>query len=356
MPFIAATATAFPSHYYDQEELLGALREVWKRKYFNIDRIEKFHRNVTVSGRHLALPIEDYANLGGFGASNDAFLRVAPELGARTLGILLDKVGMQAGDIQLLATTTVTGIAVPSLEARLMNRLPFSTQTKRLPLFGLGCMGGAAGVARVSDYLKGHPTEAAILLSVELCSLTLQTEDLSTANLISSGLFGDGAGAVLMVGDQHPLATPDGVQVQACRSTFFPDTERVMGWDIGESGFKVVLSPTVPDYAGDPLRVAVEEFLHDMGLSSGDIQHWICHPGGPKVIQSIEESLNLSPDALEPTRESLRRDGNMSSASVLFILQDYLDKRFEPGEKGVLLAMGPAFSAEAVLLEHKKAL
>src|SRR5690606_29128032 len=146
----------------------------------------------------------------------------------------------EASDVSLLATTTVTGIAVPSIDARLMNRLPFAPTLKRLPLFGLGCVGGAAGLARVSEYLRGHPREAAILLSVELCSLTFQLEDVSVANLVSTGLFGDGAAAVLLVGAHHPLAdrTPRPT-VLASRSAFFPDTERVMGWDVVDAGFKV---------------------------------------------------------------------------------------------------------------------
>jgi alkylresorcinol/alkylpyrone synthase len=231
-----------------------------------------------------------------------------------------------------------------------MNRIPFSVNLKRAPLFGLGCLGGVAGIARVTDYLRGHSAEAAILLSIELCSLTLQPQDLSIANIISSGLFGDGAAAVLLVGVDHPLARAGQPQVIDSRSFFFANTERVMGWDVTDTGFKVVLSADVPDIARTQLRPAIEAFLADRGLGMGDIAHWIAHPGGPKVIQSMEEGLGLNGDTFRLSRESLARVGNVSSASVLFVLAETLATRQAPGTYGLMLAMGPAFCAELVLL------
>jgi alkylresorcinol/alkylpyrone synthase len=288
--------------------------------------------------------------LSGFKASNDAWIEAALNLGETTVRRLLEQTGLAADEISHLTFTTVTGIAVPSIDARLMNRIPFSVNLKRAPLFGLGCLGGVAGVARVADYLRGHPAEAAILLAVELCSLTLQPQDLSIANIISSGLFGDGAAAVLMVGADHPLACAGQPRVIDSRSYFFANTERVMGWDVTDTGFKVVLSADVPDIARTQLRPAIEAFLADHGLGMGDIAHWIAHPGGPKVIQSMEEGLDLNGDTFRLSRESLARVGNVSSASVLFILAETLATRRPPGTYGLMLAMGPAFCAELVLL------
>jgi alkylresorcinol/alkylpyrone synthase len=233
-----------------------------------------------------------------------------------------------------------------------MNRIPFSSNLKRVPIFGLGCLGGVAGVARVADYLRGHPDEAAILLSIELCSLTIQPDDLSIANIISSGLFGDGAASVLMVGKRHPLAQPGHPQVVDSQSIFFPNTERVMGWDVGERGFKVVLSADVPEIAGTHLRPEIDSFLCHHNLQIGDIARWIAHPGGPKVTQALQDSLQLDDDALHLSRESLARVGNVSSASVLFILHETLSRcQPAPGEYGLMIAMGPAFCAELVLLQ-----
>jgi alkylresorcinol/alkylpyrone synthase len=230
--------------------------------------------------------------------------------------------------------------------------MPFSPNLKRVPLFGLGCVAGAAGLARVSDYLRGHPNEAAILLSIELCSLTIQADDFSIANIVSSGLFGDGAAAVLLVGDDHPGQAGSGPRVIDNRSIFFPDTEYVMGWDVMDSGLKIVLSGDVPQLAEAHVRPEVETFLGEHGLSIQDIKHWIAHPGGPKVIQAIETALGLSDDALSISRESLAAAGNMSSTSVLLILEETLSRfKPEPGTYGLLMAMGPGFCAELVLLQ-----
>jgi alkylresorcinol/alkylpyrone synthase len=238
------------------------------------------------------------------------------------------------------------------LDARLMNRVPFSQHMKRLPLFGLGCLGGAAGIARTADYLQGHPDEAVILLAVELCSLTIQYHDMSVANMVASGLFGDGAAAVLMAGDNHPLAQPGLPRVIDSQSQFFPETEHIMGWEVKNSGFKVMLSDDISKVAQTGVRPSMEAFLDKHNLTIADIDHWLVHPGGPKVIRALEDGLGLPDQALTLSWESLSEVGNISSASVLLILDKTL-KRLQPkpGEYGLLMAMGPAFSAELVLLQ-----
>jgi alkylresorcinol/alkylpyrone synthase len=221
-----------------------------------------------------------------------------------------------------------------------------------MPLFGLGCLAGAAGVARVSDYLVGHPTEAAVLLSVELCSLTLQREDLSLENIVASALFGDGCAAVLLLGDEHPLVTQKMPRVAGSRAVFFPNTEHVMGWDVRDSGLKVLLSADVASIAEKELPGVIDSFLKAHNLTTREITHWITHPGGPKVLEAIEKGLHLSEDALELSWNSLSEVGNISSTSVLLILKDTLEKRRPPaGSLGLLMAMGPAFCSEMVLLK-----
>jgi alkylresorcinol/alkylpyrone synthase len=350
-PSISAVQVAFPAHYYPQQQLTARLREqYWQGNAQRLARFEQLHRHVGVDGRYLALPIEAYPGLDGFQGRNDAWIEVATTLGEEALQCLLARVGLNPADVALLATTTVTGIAVPTLDARLMNRLPFSTTLKRLPFFGFGCLGGAAGVARVADYLRGHPEELAVLLAVELCSLTLQPDDLSMANIIATGLFGDGAAAVLLAGAAHPLAAAPAARIIASRSLFFPQTPRVMGWDVTNSGFRVVLSADVPHIARTEIGPAVDSFLAEYGLQRDDIAHWVAHPGGPKVIEALEASLALAPGTLNLSRESLARVGNLSSASVLLILQETLQRQPAPGSYGLMMAMGPAFAAELVLL------
>jgi alkylresorcinol/alkylpyrone synthase len=310
------------------------------------------HAATSVEHRHLALPIEAYRRLDGFGAANDAFITVGTELGERAVRDALTQVGLQPGDVDLLMVTSVTGIAAPSLDARLVPLLGLRPDVKRLPVFGLGCVAGAAGIARLHDLVAGDPDAVAVLLAVELCSLTVQRDDTSMANLVGSGLFGDGAAAVVLVGERRAaelgLAGP---QVRATRSRFYPGTERVMGWDVGGSGFRIVLAASVADVVEEHLGHDVTSFLGDHDLKTDDVATWVAHPGGPKVLHAMARTLGLPPGALDRTWRSLARVGNLSSASVLHVLADTLaEPTPSPGRHGVLLAMGPGFCSELVLL------
>jgi alkylresorcinol/alkylpyrone synthase len=352
MPCIAAVEAAFPRHYYGQEEIAAALLGMADTHGLAFDRahVARFFSAVGVKGRHLALPLEAYQGLKGFADRNGAWLSCALELGERAVADALAQATLTPKDIQLFATSTVTGIAVPSIEARLMHRLEFDASCRRLPLFGLGCVAGASGIARVSDYLRGRPRDAALLLCVELCSLTFQPDDASVANVIASALFGDGAAAVVLVGDDHPLAGDGRPGVLDTRSVLFPDSERVMGWDVVDTGFRVVLQSTVPELAGSDLPRAVRDFLWARGLDPADIKPWIAHPGGPAVIEAMERGLDLPAGTLERSRRCLARVGNLSSASVLAMLGETVRDEPRTGGSGMLLAMGPGFSAELVLL------
>ena len=347
-PLVRAVGRALPPHYASQEQLIGAFRELWAKKHFNLERLEELHRAVNVSGRFLSLPIDEYPPLTSFQQRNDAWIHASVELGEKVVRQALDKAGLTPKDVDHIFFVTVTGLAVPSLEARLANRLGFREDLKRSPLFGLGCVAGAAGVARVVDYLRAYPRHTALVLSVELCSLTLQREDLSIPNIIASGLFGDGAACVVLQGAE---AKAPGPRVVASRAVLYPDTERIMGWDIVDTGFKVVLSAKVPQLVRDHVRGNVDGFLAAHGLKRADIRHWVAHTGGPKVLQAFEESLELPQRALARSWASLNEVGNLSSASVLFVLGETLESQEpRPGDWGVMMAMGPGFCAELVLL------
>lgn len=345
---IAAVGRAFPPHYYDQQTLVDALRRRWADRFFNPERLERLHRNVLVGGRHLALPLEEYERLSTWGEANDAWIRVAQEVGAQAVLDGLDRAGLSKEEIATLIFVTVTGVATPSIDARLMNRLQLPPRVKRVPIFGLGCVAGAAGISRAADYVRAYPDQLAVLLSVELCSLTLQAEDLSIPNLIATGLFGDGAAAVMVVGDDRPA---DGPEIVATRSVFYPDSEDVMGWTISESGFGIILSADVPQVVRDFLRQDVDAFLADHGLTRADISSWVCHPGGPKVLEAMQEALELPEGALDVTWRSLQEVGNLSSTSVLLVLAETMENhRPAPGSWGMITAMGPGFCSELVLL------
>jgi alkylresorcinol/alkylpyrone synthase len=346
---LLAVRGTLPGHRYAQSEVTEVFAEVLAPHKPNLPLLQRMHGNAGVEFRHLALPLERYPELKDFGASNDEFIRVAVDLGAQAVEEALAAAGLTARDVDLIVSATITGLAVPSVEARIAARIGLRDDVKRVPLVGLGCVAGAAGVARVHDYLVGHPDEVAVLVSTELCSLTVQRDDTSMANLVASGLFGDGAAAVVMVGAHR--GTAGGPRVLATRSRMYADTERAMGWDVGASGLRIVLGVEVPDLVRDNLRADVDGFLADHGLSRADLAWYVAHPGGPKVLEAMQDALEVDRHALGMTWDSLARIGNLSSASVLHVLADTLrDRPPAPGSHGLLLAMGPGFCLEMVLL------
>jgi alkylresorcinol/alkylpyrone synthase len=349
LPHLLAVGRALPPHYATQEQLIAAFAEHWQRHHFNLERLADLHRATRVGGRHLALPIAEYAALDSFATRNAAFLRVGAEVGEAAVRDGLRRAGLGPADVDHLFFVTVTGVSTPSLDARLVNRLGLPARVKRTPIFGLGCMAGAAGLARASDVLRAFPGEVAVMLSVELCSLTLQRDDASVANVIATGLFGDGAAAAVLVGGEH--SNRRGPRVLATRSVFYPDTEWVMGWDVVDGGFKVVLSAQVPKVVEEHIGTDVDAFLAAHGLDRGRIRHWIAHTGGPKVLDAFRAALDLPAEAIARSWRSLQEVGNLSSASVLFVLGELLDAgEARPGDLGLLAAMGPGFASELVLL------
>ena len=346
---LAGVHAVLPPHRYTQAELTAAFTEMCLGPDGNQALLARLHANAQVSSRHLVLPLEQYATLTGFGESNDLFIAHAVQLGAAALTGALQRAGIAPDEVDVVISTTITGIAVPSIEARIAALVGLRPDVKRMPLFGLGCVAGAAGIARLHDYLIGHPDQVGAMLSVELCSLTVQRDDRSVANLVASGLFGDGAAAVVAVGANRPAPGP---RVLDSRSHLYPDSEQIMGWDVGAGGLKIVLDAQVPEIVQQYLGQDIRSFLAAHSLQVDDVGAWVSHPGGPKVIEAIEAELGLAGDPLELTWRSLDQIGNLSSSSVLHVLRDTLDKgSLMPGTPGMLMAMGPGFCSELVLLQ-----
>ncbi len=353
---IIAASTAFPKHYYPQAVLLDALQAYWSNTLENPEMLRRLHRNTGVDGRHLALPVQDYPALTRWGQLNDVWIDVSVDLGNQAITAACSQIGIDAKELSAFFFTSVTGIASPSIDALLVNRMGLSPNIRRIPMFGLGCVAGAAGTSRAADFVKAYPRQLALLLSVELCSLTIQKEDLSPANLISSGLFGDGAAAVIVAGDewQGPTANEknSGPKILATRSVFYSQTEEMMGWRISEKGFNIVLSREVPDLVRKQIGHDVDKFLADHGHRRSDVGSWVLHTGGPKVLEAIEEALDLKDGQLAASWECLRQKGNLSSASVLVVLEETMTKnRPAPGTLGLMAAMGPGFCSELLLLQ-----
>ena len=337
---------ALPAHRHSQAEVTEAFAGVIEGGAKE-RMLRSIHANTGVAHRHMVLPVEQYAELDSFDQANDLFLEHAVALGAQALQAALEDAGLAASDVDLIISTTVTGLAVPSLDSRIAAVVGLRPDVKRIPLFGLGCVAGAAGVSRLHDYLVGHPESVAVLVAVELCSLTFQRDDLTVANIVASGLFADGAAAVVAGGNSREGA----IEVLDSKSRLYPDSERTMGFDVGASGLRIVLDAQVPILVERHIGGDVDAFLASHGLERSDIEWWVCHPGGPKVIDALRDALGLDDHDLALTRESLSRIGNLSSASVLHVLADTLRERPpRRGSYGVLMAMGPGFCSELVLL------
>ncbi|MEU8777894.1 3-oxoacyl-[acyl-carrier-protein] synthase III C-terminal domain-containing protein [Streptomyces sp. NPDC048606] len=351
MTRVLAVSSVFPPHRYPQALITRALAGCLPP---GVDPalLSRVHAAAGVEARYLARPLEEYGPGEDFGTTNARFVEVASDLGADAVGAALADAGLEPGAVDTVVSTTVTGLATPSLEARLAERCGLRPDVRRLPLFGLGCAAGAAGLARVHDLLEGRPADAALLLSTELCSLTLQPSDASMAGLVAGALFGDGAGALVAVGARHPLHDAGaGPFVVDARSRLYPGTGHLLGWDIGHWGFRMLLGRELPELVRLHVVEEVESFLAGHDLKPADVDVWVCHPGGPRILDVLAGGLGLPGEAFAASRRSLAEVGNLSSASVLHILGSARAAGPPaPGAVGLMVAFGPGFASELVLL------
>jgi alkylresorcinol/alkylpyrone synthase len=348
MARIVSVGTAVPPYCYAQETLReGAFRH-FAAELQETERLIAVFDSVQVQKRHLCVPLEWFSRTHTFTEKNDEYVRWAEELSMQAIQACLERASLKPADIGHLVFVSTSGMATPSIDARLMNRLGFRTHMRRTPLFGLGCAGGAAGLSLSSRLAKADPAGRILLVAVEISSLTFQPGDFSKSNLVATALFADGAAAVLVCGDQ---CHEPGVSILDCLSTLWPDTLGVMGWTFGETGLGVIFSKSIPVLLSRFVLPNVLEMLRPHGLSIGDIENFAVHPGGAKVLSAISSSLDIEPDRLGASRSVLESFGNMSSPTVLFILGKLLEEApAAPGSYGLCAAFGPGFSSELLLL------
>jgi alkylresorcinol/alkylpyrone synthase len=277
---------------------------------------------VGVDGRFLALPKEEYLKMKTWGEANRHWIRTAKELGEKAITGALADAGLHGRNLGAFFFVSVTGISSPSIDALLINQMGLCRNIRRVPIFGLGCVAGAAAISRAADYVRAYPDQVAVVLSVELCSLTLQREDISMANLISPGY----CSATARRGDRgrRRLRSLSGPSILATRSVFYPDTEEMMGWDVSEKGFRIVLSREIPNLVRKNLARDLDDFLSERGLTFADIGSWVLHTGGPKILEATADALGLKNGELDVSWQCLRRTGNLSSASVLVVLEEVM--------------------------------
>jgi alkylresorcinol/alkylpyrone synthase len=342
-PRILSVATALPPHRVGQEEAKTFARGMFSRRDGDIERLLPIFDNVNVDSRYFCVPVEWFERDHGFPEKNALYVEHALDLSEKAASRALDRIGAGPEDVGAVFFVSTTGIATPSLDSKLIFRLGLSEHTRRIPIWGLGCSAGASGLARASEHARLYPDKLVLLVAVELSGLTFQRGDRSRSNLISTSLFADGAAAVL-------LGSTGGPEILGSYSTTWPDTEDVMGWELVETGLKVQLSKSVPAIVQAKFRDNLEDACASLGLDFDELEHFVLHPGGSKVLDAFESVLGLEPGGLATSRDVLRDCGNMSSVTVLFILERFLESReFARGDLGVLSAMGPGFSAEHVL-------
>jgi alkylresorcinol/alkylpyrone synthase len=344
-PKVLSVATALPPYRIGQGEVKEFARGMFSGAYGDFERLLKIFDNTNVDSRYFCVPAAWFEEDHSFTEKNALYVEHALDLSEKAARRALDKAGAGAEDVGAIFFVSTTGLSTPSLDSKLIFRLGLSEHTRRVPIWGLGCAAGVAGLARTADHAHVYPGELALFVGVELCGLTFQRGDLSKANLISTSLFADGAAAALL----GPGDGVEGPEVIGSHSTTWPDTEDIMGWDLVETGFKVKISRSIPTLVRHRMSENFLAACTSADVSPEDIEHFLNHPGGTRVLDAFEEALGLEPGELALPREVLRECGNMSSVTVMFVLERFLRSgEFAAGDLGVLSALGPGFSAEHV--------
>lgn len=349
MSHITAVGTALPPYILNQKDVQVFARRLFSDTFRDIDRLMPLFTNGQVETRHFCVPLEWFGEIHTFAEKNELFQEWAVRLGTEAARNCLTRAGLTPGDIHHLFFVSTTGIATPSIDSRIMNELGMHSHTKRTPIWGLGCAGGAAGLSRAQEYVRAFPNERALLVAVECCGLTFQQQDRSKSNLVATSLFADGAAAVLIEGDQ--VSHSGGLVVLDTMSTLWPDTQDVMGWDLNENGLKVIFSRDIPTLVHTLLQPNAHAFLEKHGMTASAIKHFIAHPGGLKVIHAYADIFGQPLTHFRHALDVLRCCGNMSSVTVLFVLDKFLEQGIAPGEYGLISALGPGFSSELLLVK-----
>jgi alkylresorcinol/alkylpyrone synthase len=357
IPKIASVSTYTPPFTLPQSDIEKLTKELFQNKIRRLDRLLKVFENGEIETRHFCVPPDWYRVDHTFEERNELYIQLATTYGVEVIQSCLTNRSLlqndiSTEDIDAIFFVSSTGISTPSIDARIMNILPFSDRLVRIPIWGLGCAGGAAGISRATDYCKAYPNAKVLVVCIELCSLTFQKDDYTKSNLVGTSLFADGAACVLVCGDDVELGQDIAIpHIISSASKWMPNSEDVMGWNVKSGGLHVVFSKSIPVIISNWLGPFIHEFLNDYNVLPEQIVNFVAHPGGKKVLTAYEEALHLTKDHTAISREILKAHGNMSSPTVLYVLEQFMLKKNKPNTFGLLVALGPGFSGEAVLLE-----
>ena len=344
---IAATATALPPFRITRDDVKYYFGKVFDVPERRVEAMMAIVDNAQVHNRHAIFPIDYTIEPRALAKTNNEYIEHAVKLGREAAEKCLERAGMKPEDIDLIVTVSCTGFMIPSLDAHLIRLMGFRSNVRRMPFTELGCAAGAMAISRAADFIASNPGSNVLIIAVELPSLTFQRKDISQANLISSILFGDGAAAVIVTGQNRP-----GPKILKTETYTFPDSLGAMGFDLRDSGFHIILAKDVPEMIGAKIKELVHGFLGRNGKTQEEIKGWILHPGGARLLSTVEKELGICKCDTQPSWDILGNVGNLSSATILFILQEWLEKRpLQTGEHAVAAAFGPGFSAEFLLLQ-----
>lgn len=352
MPFLAAISTIDFPHKASQQAVKEYSRGLFAASFPQIDRLLPAFDNTEIDTRNFCKPLDSYKDIGSFKQRNDEYINLSLEYSMKAIEDVLKKAGLKKEELTDIIFVSSTGLATPSLDALLINRMQLPANLKRTPVFGLGCAGGVSGFAKACTAAKANTKAVVLLVAVELCSLTFLKNDYSKSNFIASTLFSDGVAAAVIKGDAWDTKNGKQFKYRAAQSKLYYNSEDVMGWEFQDEGFKVLFSQDIPTIIQKNVKGDVVDFLADYDLILSDVRNFIFHPGGRKVLAAYEDALQAPGDFLEHTRDVIRQYGNMSSATVLYVLERFFTTSYEPGY-GLMAALGPGFSSEMVLLEMK---
>ena len=355
MATLLALERYIPPYHYPQDEVVPWVREWLEEAPADASRrLLSVYESAGVRSRASVVPIEDVFHPRDFETQNRRYREIACEAGAALARATLDAARVLPGEVDIVVSVSCTGFMIPAVDAHVADALGMGPRLARLPITESGCAGGVVGLARAADHLAAHPERAALVIALEFSSLTFQRWDRSATNVVSTAIFGDGGAAGVLVGSRHPRAEDGLLRLRDAESLFFPGTTHLMGFELRNQGLQIVLDRGLAPFVRRNIVSAVDGFLAPRGLSRGDVARWVLHPGGRRIVEAMVERLGLSAADLAPTEDVLARHGNMSSVTVLFVLDEILRcHRPATGALGLLGAFGPGFGAELLLVEFQ---